>query len=184
MSDRAKSDDVYQQFLATPEHKVAEIIDGRLIIQPRPGSWQALATVALLSALYRRFVDANAGGWVILKEPELHLARDILVPDIVGWQRERMPVMPDVAAFELAPDWICEVLSASTAGLDRAEKLPIYARHGVSHAWLVDPVAQTLEVLKRDGQQWLLLGTHRDQAMIRAEPFEALEWDLGTLWAR
>jgi Uma2 family endonuclease len=121
---------------------------------------------------------------VILDEPELHLGPDILVPDLAGWRRERMPEIPDVAAFELPPDWICEVLSSSTAGIDRADKLPIYARQGVSHAWLLDPLAQTLEVLERQGQQWLLLSTHRDQVMICAAPFEALEWDLGTLWSR
>jgi Uma2 family endonuclease len=185
MSERNKTDEVYQQFLATPDYKVAEIIGGRLITQPRPAARHASAASVLSGELYGPFSrgKANPGGWVILVEPELHLANDILVPDIAGWRRERMPEIPDVAGFELAPDWICEVLSPTTA-LDRAEKLPIYARHDVQHAWLVDPRGQTLEVFKLFSRQWLLLGTYRDHVKVRAEPFDAIELDLGALWAR
>jgi Uma2 family endonuclease len=186
VSDPPISDEVYQQFLATPEYKVAEIIQGKLITHPRPASPHAQAAFALGGELYGPFSRGKAGpgGWIILIEPELHLDRDILVPDIAGWRRARMPQMPEVAAFELAPDWICEVLSPTTAAVDRVDKLPIYARHGVSYAWLVDPLAQTLEVLKLSEQPWLLLGTHRDRVTIRAEPFDALELDLGQLWSR
>jgi len=185
MSTPTKSGDVYQQFLATPEYKVAEIIQGRLITHPRPASPHAMAAYALGSELYPFSRGRNgAGKWVILIESELHLAQDILVPDLAGWRRERMLEMPEVAAFELAPDWICEVLSASTAALDRADKLPIYARHQVVHAWLVDPLAKTLEVFRLTQQQWLLLNTYRDDAKVRAEPFETMELDLSMLWAR
>ncbi len=186
MSGPLKSDDVYQQFLATPEYKVAEIIQGRLITHPRPGSPHAMAASALGAKLFEPFGlgERGPGGWVILDEPELHLAHDILVPDLAGWRRERMPEMLEVAAFELAPDWICEVLSPSTAAVDRADKLPIYARQQVSYAWLVDPLAQTLEVLKLSSQQWQLLETYRNDAKVRAEPFDAIELELATLWGR
>jgi Uma2 family endonuclease len=124
------------------------------------------------------------GGWIVLDEPELHLHGDVLVPDLAGWRRERMPELPDAAAFELAPDWVCEVLSPSTAAVDRADKLPIYAREGVQHAWLLDPTAKTLEVLRLEGDAWRLLATWRDEAVVRAEPFDAFELDLAVLWAR
>jgi Uma2 family endonuclease len=90
------------------------------------------------------------GGWFIIHEPELHADADVVVPDLAGWPCERMPVLTtDEPFFSLAPDWICEVLSPSTATkLDRAEKLPIYARAEVRHAWLIDPVLRTLEVLR------------------------------------
>jgi Uma2 family endonuclease len=117
-------------------------------------------------------------------EPELHLAGDILVPDIAGWRREHLPVLPDAAAISQPPDWICEVLSPTTAATDRADKLPIYAQHGVAHAWMVDPLARTLEVLQLTAQRWALLGTHRDAAKLRAEPFAALELELAVLWER
>lgn len=82
------------------------------------------------------------GGWIILDEPELHLHGDILVPDIAGWRRERMPALPEGSAFDLAPDWVCEVLSPSTASIDRTEKLPIYARERLAHVWSVDAAHQ------------------------------------------
>jgi Uma2 family endonuclease len=112
----------------------------------------------------------------------LHLGEDVLVPDLVGWHRTRMPKPPRVSALELAPDWVCEVLSPSTHKLDRAKKLPVYAREGVRHVWLVDPEAFTLEVLRLEGPHSVLLATHEDSARVRAEPFEALELALALLW--
>lgn len=178
-------DEVYQRFLAVPEYRVAEIIHGQLITHPRPAARHARAASALGGELYPLCRGLpGTGGWLILDEPELHLAHDILVPDLAGWRRERMPEMPDVAAFELPPDWVCEVLSPSTVALDRAAKLPIYARHQVQHAWLLDPRAKTLEVYRLSQQHWLLVGTHREAAKVRAEPFEVLELELDMLWAR
>jgi len=124
------------------------------------------------------------GGWILLDEPELHLQADVLVPDLAGWRRERMPELPDAAALDLAPDWICEVLSPSTAATDRAEKMPIYAREGVTNLWLVDPIARTLEVSRLEQGRWVLLGTWRDEARVRVEPFAAFELDLAGLWAK
>ena len=122
------------------------------------------------------------GGWWILDEPELHLGEDILVPDLAGWRRERLPTIPDQAAFTLAPDWVCEVLSPSTGMRDRAYKMPIYAREGVEHVWLVDPHLRTLEVFRRQELGWLLLAVYAEDAVVRAEPFEAVDLDLLTLW--
>lgn len=110
--------------------------------------------------------------------------QDVLVPDIAGWRRERMPEMPDTVGFTLAPDWLCEVLSPSTAALDRGRKLRVYAREGVKHVWLVDPEVQVLEVYRLEGWRWLLLDTYVGAASVRAEPFEALSLELGALWAR
>lgn len=122
------------------------------------------------------------GGWWILDEPELHLLGHVLVPDLAGWRRARMPTVPDVAWFERAPDWVCEVLSPSTARLERVEKLPIYAGAGVGFVWLVDPDACTLEICRRDGEHWLLVGSHGDDARVRAVPFEAIELEPDARW--
>jgi Uma2 family endonuclease len=122
------------------------------------------------------------GGWFVLFEPELHLHEDVLVPDLAGWRRDRMPRPPRTAAFTLAPDWVCEVLSPSTRALDRAVKLPVYAREGVRHVWLVDPEARTLEVLRLEGEHYSLLATHAGPARVRAEPFDAIELELAFLW--
>ncbi len=165
---------------------VAEIIEGELVTSPRPASRHAFASSVVLSDLMGQFHGPGApgrlGGWWILYEPELHLGADVIVPDLAGWRHERMPVVPDVAAFEQAPDWICEVLSASTAQIDRGRKMRIYAREEVGHLWLVDPLARTLEVYRREGERWVVTGTHGGVARVRVEPFDAIELDLARWW--
>jgi Uma2 family endonuclease len=115
-------------------------------------------------------------------EPELHLHDDVLVPDLTGWQRGRMPESPETPAFSLAPDWVCEVVSPSTERLDRARKMPAYAREGVPHLWLLSPHVKTLEVYRLTEGHWVLLGTHEGGAVVRAEPFDAIELELSVLW--
>jgi Uma2 family endonuclease len=123
------------------------------------------------------------GGWIILDEPELHFESDVVVPDLAGWRRERLPYVADEAYFTLAPDWICEVLSPSTEKRDRTAKLSIYARARVAHAWLVNPEQRTLEVLQPADDKWLTLGVHCDDQSVRAAPFDAIELTLTALWA-
>lgn len=123
------------------------------------------------------------GGWILLDEPELHLAGDILVPDLAGWRRERLPLLPPEPYLTLSPDWVCEVLSPKTAKVDRADKLPIYAREGVQHAWLVDPIEHTLEVLALERGKWVLHAVFKDAATVQAPPFEVFALGLGLLWA-
>jgi Uma2 family endonuclease len=125
--------------------------------------------------------SGGPGGWLILVEPELHLHDDILVPDIAGWRRERVPGVTDDAFFTIAPDWVCETLSKSTEKLDRAQKLPIYAAAGVEHLWLVSPRVRTVEVYRRQGATWTLVGVYGTQK-VRLPPFEAIELDLALLW--
>jgi Uma2 family endonuclease len=122
------------------------------------------------------------GGWWILDEPELHLGHDVLVPDLAGWRRSRLPVLKAEPFFTVSPDWVCEVLSPGTRGLDRVRKLRIYAREHVSHVWLVDPEERTLEVFRLQESQFLLAGNFDGDALVRAEPFEQVELELGALW--
>ena len=185
MAEAAPRRATYEDLLVAPRDKVAEIIDGQLRLFPRPALPDAAAASALGEELGPPFKRGRGGpgGWILLDEPELHLGADVLVPDLAGWRRERLPVLPAEPFIELAPDWVCEVLSASTAATDRADKLPIFARERVGHAWLVDPTQRTLEVLRLDGSRWVLLGVFKDQAAVRAEPFEAFELQLATLWA-
>lgn len=181
----AKRHATYEDLLALPEHVVGEIVNGELHVSPRPSSLHARASSELGAGLNGPFGQGNGGpgGWIILDEPELHLVGQILVPDLAGWRRERMPELPDAPSFDLAPDWICEVLSPSTESFDRAKKLPAYAQAGVKHAWLVDPGPRTLEIFRLDGAGWRLVGTLTDDK-VRAEPFDAIELNLAALWAR
>jgi Uma2 family endonuclease len=106
----------------------------------------------------------------------------VIVPDVAGWKRDRLPRLPAEAYFSVAPDWICEVVSPSTAAIDRVKKLAIYGRERLSHAWIIDPIARTLEVLRLDGDRWTILSTWSGIATIRAEPFDAIDLDLSLLW--
>jgi Uma2 family endonuclease len=184
MADPAKRRATYQDVLDAPEHLVAEIIGGELRLSPRPAGPHTRVTSNLGYELGPPFDRGRGGpgGWILLDEPELHLDADILVPDLAGWRRERMPAIPDAAYFTLVPDWVCEALSPSNAVHDRAEKLPIYARAGVGHVWLVDPVQRTLEVMRLHEGKWLLVGVHRGNVRVRAEPFDAIELDVALLW--
>lgn len=182
--DRRRLPATYDDLLKVPEHLVAEIVDGDLHATPRPAPRHAAASSGLGGALHGPFDKGRGGpgGWRILDEPELHLGRDVVVPDLAGWRRERLPDLPEQAYFSVAPDWICEVVSPSTAALDRVKKLAVYARERVSHAWLVDPLARTLEVLRLENGRWTIVSTCSGADVVRAEPFEAIELDLTLLW--
>ena len=174
----------YAELEALPEHQVGEIINGELIVSPRPAPRHALAASMLGIKIGAPFHvgDGGPGGWWILDEPELHFGEDVVVPDLAGWRRERMPVLPETAWFELAPDWICEVISPSTARHDRAYKLPLYAREGVAHFWLAEPLARTLEVLELQEETYRVLAVFSDETSARAKPFNGIELDVSALW--
>ena len=176
----------YADLCALPEHLVGEILGGELIASPRPAGRHAVASFAASATIGPpfQFGDGGPGGWRLLFEPELHLGSDVLVPDLAGWRIERMPEPPTEAHFTLAPDWVCEILSPSTAGIDRVRKMPIYARSEVSHAWLVDPAERTLEVFRLERGRWLVLGAYAEDALVRAEPFDAIEFDLLRFWGK
>jgi Uma2 family endonuclease len=177
-----KKNATYDDLYDVPEHYVAEIFDGELYASPRPALPHAHAASVLGAKLGEPFHRSGPGGWVILDAPELHLGNDVLVPDLAGWRRDRLPTVPAAAYLTLAPDWVCEVLSPSTEPLDRGAKLRIYARESVSHAWLVDPLRQSLEVLSLDSGRWMPLALHEGSARVRVPPFDAIELALGALW--
>ena len=174
----------YQDVLDAPPHQVAEIVDGALYTNPRPAAPHALAASALEMDLGPafQFGRGGPGGWWIIVEPELHLRDDILVPDLAGWRRARMPSYPETAYFTLAPDWVCEVLSPSTRKLDLKAKRPVYAREGVRHLWLVDPAERTLEAFELTAGEWARIATAADNEPVRIAPFEAVSFSLADLW--
>lgn len=124
------------------------------------------------------------GGWWILFEPEIHLgdAEAVVVPDIAGWRLERMPTIGDEPWFSIVPDWVCEVISPSTAHFDRVVKMPRYASAGVGYLWFVDPIQRVLEVYQLSGGSWIVRGVYGGEQPVRAEPFAAVELDLPAMW--
>jgi len=174
----------YQDLLEVPDSMVAEILGGELYGSPRPALQHSVVSLELGGQLWGPFRRGRGGpgGWWLSFEPELHFGDDVLVPDLAGWRRSRLPSIPATAAISLAPDWICEVIAPSTERIDRVRKLPIYARDRVEHAWLINPQTKTLEVFRRAEDGWILLFTHGGDESVQAEPFEAIAIELPALW--
>lgn len=184
---RVKTDATYADLLNLPEHLIGEIIDGELYTQPRPSPRHAWAASRIDRKVGGSFdTDSNEpGGWVILFEPELHLGDrpHTLVPDLAGWRKENLPQLPETAWIEVVPDWICEIISPSTAAKDRVKKMPLYARLGVQYFWLVDPDSKTLEAFRQHEGRWLHVGSWANDDVARIEPFEAVELNIAGLWS-
>lgn len=187
----SKKQATYEDLMQVPEHQVAEIVNGELVVSPRPALRHARAGSRLGAALDVFDRDSRGdepGGWLILDEPELHLGeggRQIIVPDLAGWCRERLPELPDAPWIDLVPDWICEVASPSTARHDRVVKTAIYLVAGVRWLWLVAPLVETIEVFEaaKDGSRWTLVTSAVGPEPRRLAPFEALELDVAALWS-
>ena len=177
----------YQDILNAPEHMVAEIIGGELVTHPRPSPRHAQVETSLADELVSPFHKGKGGpgGWWILVEPEIHFGKDdILVPDLAGWRREKLPKLPEAAFFDLAPDWVCEIISPRTAHDDRTRKRDIYATNKISWLWMIDPDARVLEAFELSGDgQWQLLAAHANNDQIAIPPFAEAPFQLGALWA-
>jgi len=184
MAENAKKRATYADIEAAPQDVVAEIIDGELFTHPRPFVRHAATAVSLAGELTGPYQKGRGGpgGWVFAIEPELHLDDQILVPDLAGWRREAAARIDLDTHIKVAPDWVCEILSASTEARDRSVKSNIYAAAGVGHMWLVDPRLQLLQAMERVDGRWLLLGSWRSDDEARVAPFEAILISLADLW--
>jgi Uma2 family endonuclease len=185
MAAPAKKRATYADLEALPENMVGEIVFGVLHAFPRPRLRHANAATEVGGRLRLSFgsrFGEGPGGWIILVEPELHFGEDVVVPDVAGWRRERLPELPDAANLTLAPDWLCEVLSPGTRAHDLTDKRSIYLRERVRHLWFVDAEERTLEVQRWSEAGYVVVQTFRDDAVVRAEPFEAIEIPLAALW--
>lgn len=185
MSEPAKKRASYQDLFNLPENMTGQIIDGELIVTPRPSRKHVFAATTLgskVTTTYHFGEGGGPGGWIILIDPEIALGEDILVPDLAGWKEERFPEAEDHNWISVVPDWICEILSPHTAKTDKTEKMPIYARHGVSRLWLIDPLARTLDVYGLETDRWMVMGLYAEEDTVRAEPFQEVAISLAGLW--
>jgi Uma2 family endonuclease len=184
MAEPAKRLATYADLEAAPPNLVAEIIHGVLVTHPRPTPRHAVAAISLGGKLTPGYQsgEGGPGGWIFMSEPELHFGANVVVPDIAGWRRERLPVMPETAFVETPPDWVCEILSDATERYDRNAKRDIYAGAGVPYLWLLDPRSKLLEVFQLTAGHWLLAATFAGQDKIRAVPFDEISFPLSELW--
>jgi Uma2 family endonuclease len=184
MSNLAFKPASYQDLVNLPENIVGEIINGQLETHPRPAPKHALAAGSIGDELVSPFQKGRngPGGWWILPEPECHLASHVLVPDLAGWRKQRLPTLPETAWFEIVPDWVCEILSSSTSRIDRIVKMPLYAELEVNYLWLIDPVLQTLEAYQLKNRHWVLTASFADDSTISIAPFSEHTFSLSVLW--
>jgi Uma2 family endonuclease len=185
MSEPAKKRATYEDLSDIPESMTGEIIDGELIVTPRPSRKHVFTATALgskVTAPYHFGEGGGPGGWIILIDPEISLGEDILVPDLAGWREERFPESEEHNWISVVPDWICEILSPNTAKTDKTEKLPVYAQHGVMHLWLIDPLARTLDIFKLEAGRWMVIGLFAEDDKVSSEPFQEVVIHLSSLW--
>jgi Uma2 family endonuclease len=184
MAEAAVRQATYADLEAVPEHRVAEIIDGVLETHPRPRPRHAMAASDLSTLLGTpfRYGRGGPGGWIFMVEPELHLGADVVVPDLAAWRRERAPTDLEAAYIEIAPDWVCEILSPSTIRLDRGRKRSIYGASGVGHLWLLDPSAGVLEDFALADGRWMLLATIQRGETVALPPFDAVPFPFDDLF--
>ena len=187
MSEAVKKRAEYEDLYSIPENARGEIINGELVVTPRPSRQHTFTCSALdkeIGPPYQMGRGGGPGGWIIIVEPEISLRGDILVPDLAGWKKERFPYSEETNWISVPPNWVCEVLSPNTFRLDRTKKMTVYAQYGVGHIWLIDPVAEMVEVFRLESGRWVLLGVFAENDQLQAEPFGEIEIDLNDLWLK
>lgn len=185
MPQPARKKAIYENLNAIPENATGEIIDGELIVTPRPSRNHVFAATALggeLTPPYQFARGGGPGGWIILIEPEIKLDEDILVPDLAAWRKERFPTSEEHNWISVVPDWVCEILSPYSLRTDKIKKMPLYARSGVRFLWLIDPAAKTVDTFRLVSSSWLLIGIYAENDKMTIEPFPETVIDLSNLW--
>jgi len=188
-SSRPPTPATIEEWLAIPEERRAELIEGRIVYQAMPGLVHGTVQKRLGTALDlfdrpKRNPD-EPGGWWISLEVDLAIGGIGCRPDLVGWERALHPHAPKAdkrGVITVAPTWICEVLSKSTASVDMGAKRAAYHRAGVSWYWLADPHHRTLTVLRRTEPDYLVVRVAGAGERVAAEPFEGVEVDLARVF--
>jgi Uma2 family endonuclease len=173
----------YADLYTIPDTWVGEIIHGDLYAFPRPRTMHSRALTRLMQALLRYDDDDSADGWIILYDVEIWFGKNLLVPDVCGWRRSKLPELPDVATMKLAPDWVCEGLSPSTFRLDKGPKREIYAKGGVGHLWFADPGLHSIDVFALERKSYKFVRSAGGDDKIALAPFPHAI-DLAKLWKR
>jgi Uma2 family endonuclease len=167
-----------------------ELIDGEIVqrtmARPEHGIAQAKVVESLGGFNRRSGGPRGPGGWWLMTEVDVLYSKkeEVFRHDVLGFRRDRHPERPTGVPVPVVPDWVCEVLSMSTARTDIVKKQRTLHFHRVAHYWIVDPEHETLTVLRHHEEGYLAVATGGVGDIVRAEPFEALEIDVGELFGK
>jgi Uma2 family endonuclease len=163
-----------------------EIIGGVIVEKAAPSPEHGSAQFALSGLLFSPFGSSRGSGpgrWWLMTEVEVEYATpEVFRHDLVGRRRERSPERPRGRPVALRPDWVCEILLESNASNDAVKNLRTLHRAGVPHYWLLDPARLTLTVLRFTPEGYLDALSATVEETVRAEPFEAIELVLATVF--
>jgi Uma2 family endonuclease len=188
MVQSARRPATLEDFLAIPaEKRFHELVSGEIIERAAPSGAHGNAQAGVVGALHGPFQrkpgSGGPGGWWISTEVEvLLLDNQVVRPDVLGWRRERCPERPTGIPVKARPDWVCEVVSAGNARDDTVRKLRLYQQAEAPHYWLVEPSEATVTVLRWSSAGYVSVLVAERGERVRAEPFEAVELDVGTLF--
>jgi Uma2 family endonuclease len=177
-----------EDFWAIPEgERFHELIGGELIEKAAPSGEHGDAQAGIVGAVRSPFQRGSGRGgpggrWIATEVEVLLETGEIVRPDVLGWRRERCPERPTGIPVKLRPDWICEIVSPSNATDDTVKKLRLYHRVAIPHYWIVDPREATLTVMRWSQDGYVTLMRAARDEVVRAEPFEAIELAVGTLF--
>lgn len=182
---KATFEELYEAIHALPEGITGEVlVDGQIETMGRPGRSHSRFSSQLLRHV-RDVEDDPTSGWAFEWEREVRITLDrLVVPDLAGWRvQDEDTRFLDENPLRRVPDWACEVLSDSTRGKDRGDKLPLYLRAGVGHVWLADPEGRSVEVFVagEDGAP-IRIALATGDGVVTLPPFEACPLDLARLW--
>jgi Uma2 family endonuclease len=174
-------DDIYRRLLEEESGHV-ELIDGEVVVHAAPGMLHSFGASAVGSDIHQAYQRGRGGpgGWWVLIEVDIELRprAQAYRPDISGWKRERVTRIPEERPVRIRPDWVCEVLSRSTASWDLGSKRDGYAAAEVPWYWVLDPEHRILTAYQLSEGGYRVAGTVTAQAPGNLPPFEAVQFDM------
>ena len=166
-----------KDYMSTPNDKRYQLLDGEMIVAPSPITKHQDIVARILMAL-SQFVTQHRLGRVFVAPLDVVLSNhDVVQPDVLFVSNERSAIVTE-ANIQGAPDLVVEILSPGTAEYDRGYKQALYGRHGVREYWLVDPDAETLEVLTLGEQGLETIATYTRRQTLKSELLEGLLMEL------
>ena len=173
----------YEDYCAAPADNRYELLDGELIMVPAPNLKHQRVS-AEIHAQLRQFIKARSLGTLLYAPCDVLLsANDVVQPDILFVSRQREHLLRDGQKVQGPPDLVVEILSPSTAERDRGAKLALYSRYGVTEYWVVDPVAETIQVHRLQSGWLVPTRTFGREETLRSPLLPGLELHLDDIFS-